>query len=199
MNVRVTAPVDPVQNPGRERRAKIAMQSRHLSYHNTAAKSASHDKLRALPESFDEKGNLPEIIGEVGVAHNNPLSADVTGRVDISAAQAALRSAQDFTSMRENGLRRLISRAIDDQNLTSHSCSFQALLTPIHKLAHRNLFVQGWDDNADLNRPWLRISREPVFDARNRVSHDAIPRASLSSPRSLLRLMSDGPASQGLC
>src|SRR4051812_15098376 len=157
MNVGITAPVDPVQDPRRERRAKIPMQSRHSSFFDAAAEPATHHKFSALPESFNEGDKLSEIVGQVGITHNNPLPPDVADRVYVGAAQAALGSAQDFPAMGENDLGGLINGAIHDQNLPAHSRSFQALLTPVHKFAHGDLFVQRRNDNAYLDRARLCV------------------------------------------
>jgi hypothetical protein len=106
MDVRVTAPVNPVQNPGRERRPEITMQRRHCPFLDAAAKPAAHDEFRAFAESLHKRSQLPKIISKVRIAHDNPFAPDVTGRIDIGAAEAAFGSAQNFASMRQDDLGR---------------------------------------------------------------------------------------------
>src|ERR1700738_1229582 len=54
MDVGIMAAVDPIQNPGSERRPEIAMQTGHRSALDTAAEAAAHDELSTFAERFHE-------------------------------------------------------------------------------------------------------------------------------------------------
>jgi hypothetical protein len=77
MDVGKVAAINPIQNPVRKRRAEVAVQFRHRVFFDAASKATSHNELRAFPEFLDERSDFAEVVSQVGVAHQNPLAADV--------------------------------------------------------------------------------------------------------------------------
>src|SRR5687767_9640542 len=98
MDVGILAAVDAIEDPGRERRAEIPVQGRHGSLLDGAAKAAPHNKLGARTELRDKWGQLPEVIGQIRVSHDNPASPDVRERVDVGPAQPPLWYPQYFAA-----------------------------------------------------------------------------------------------------
>src|ERR1043165_7857553 len=110
------------------------MQPGHRGLLDTASKSAAHDELRAVAKGCNERRELAKVISQIGVAHNDPLAPDVSGRVNISPAKSSFRRPQHFAAMGERYLRSSVGGTIDDQDLAGYSCSRQPFLTPINEL-----------------------------------------------------------------
>src|SRR4051794_15822387 len=124
------------------------MQPGHGALLDAATKPAAHYELRAFAKRLHERRELAEVISQIGVAHDNPPAADVVARIDIGAAESSSRRPQHFAAVGENYLGSSVGRAIDDENLAGYFSAGQPFLTPIHKLADGDLFVQGRDDDA---------------------------------------------------
>src|SRR5260370_9307954 len=98
MDVRELAGIKRVQNPSGNRRTEIAMQCRHRAVFDVALKARSHDELAALPEFFQKRRNLTEIVGQVGISEQNVFSPDERDGVDVGAAEPTFPRLEDSRS-----------------------------------------------------------------------------------------------------
>ena len=62
---------EPVEDPRRDRRPEVAVQRRHRAGLDGAPQARAHDELVALAELLDERLELAEVVGAVGVAHDH--------------------------------------------------------------------------------------------------------------------------------
>ena len=133
--------INAIQYPGRERCSEITVEAWHGPFFDATADTASHHKFGAILKRLDEGRQLPEIIGQVSVAHDNPLSADISDRIDVGSTQPPLRRAQNFSSMFQDDVRSIVARAVDDQDLPGRAGPGQAFLTPVNEFTYSNLFI----------------------------------------------------------
>ena len=93
MNIAVAATVDAVKDPGCEWRPEIAMQVRHGPVLDVSPKAGAHHEFAAVVETVDEWLELPEIIGEVAISHDDELAADMRLGINIRLAKPPFRGA----------------------------------------------------------------------------------------------------------
>src|SRR5215472_11069766 len=74
MNIAVGAAIDAVKRPGCNGRPEIAMQGRHGPVLDVSPKAGAHDEFAAVVEAVDERLEIPEIIGEVAISHDDELT-----------------------------------------------------------------------------------------------------------------------------
>src|SRR5439155_5887212 len=132
---------------GGKRCTEVTVQSWHRSLLDAASKAAAHDKLRSLSKLLHERSQFSKIVGQVRITHHNPFSADIRDGIDISAAKPSLGRPEDVAAMLENNSGRVVGRAVDNKNLPTHAGALQALLAPFDEFTHRDLLIQGRDDD----------------------------------------------------
>src|SRR5581483_10804870 len=97
------------------------MQRRHRVGLDIALEPRTHDVLVALPEFLDETRYISEVIGAVGVSHQDIFAAYERDSIDVSPAQASLWCPEHSGAVRQGQIRRLICGAVDDQDLSHHA------------------------------------------------------------------------------
>jgi len=95
--------------------------------------------------------------------------------------------------MRQDYLRRLICRAIYNEDLARNARPLQTCLTPIHEFTHCNLFIQGRNHDADIDGPGAHAGWNKMFYL---FRHESVLRALLSWRRSRLPLKSAAPSNR---
>src|SRR6185369_12648878 len=131
MDVRELAPEDTVEDPRRDRSAKIAVQRRHRPGLDRPAPARAHHELEAFVEALDERRQPPEVVRAIGVSHEDVASPYVGQGVDVGPAETAFRSLQDSGAVLEGDLCGAILRAVDDEDLSGDPCLSKALLAPV--------------------------------------------------------------------
>src|SRR3982074_3833627 len=88
-------PIQPIQDPRGDGGSKVSMKGGHGPWLDTAPPSRSHGELVALPHRLDEGSDVSEVVGAIGVAHDDVASPDERNRVDICASETALGCPQN--------------------------------------------------------------------------------------------------------
>src|SRR3954452_2929482 len=94
--VRITHPglEEEVQDPAEDRVADVAVQPRHRARLDVVH-PVTHHQLRAVVEMLDEARDLAEVVGQVGVAHDDVLAASGAEARQVGGAVAAARLVHD--------------------------------------------------------------------------------------------------------
>jgi hypothetical protein len=95
VDVAEMAAVETVEDPRGGGRAEIAMQSRHRSRLDRALPARAHRVLGAAAHGVDEWGELAEVVGAVGVAHDHVLAAHIRQCVDVGPAESSPGGLED--------------------------------------------------------------------------------------------------------
>src|SRR5262249_33057774 len=91
MDIGVLRAVDAIQEPGCDRRTEKPVQFWHGARLDVSRKPAAHDEVVSLVELVNEGLDVAEVVGEIAVAHDDVVAADVRQSVDVGSAQASLR------------------------------------------------------------------------------------------------------------
>src|ERR1700682_2201651 len=99
MDVREVAAVHQVEDPGCHGGTEVPMQGGHRSVLDASLPSRTHYELVSLAKLLQERGQLPEVVGAIGVAHQDVFAANEGECVDVRAAETAAGSLQYAGSM----------------------------------------------------------------------------------------------------
>src|SRR5437660_4383115 len=135
-------------------------------------------------EVLDKRTNLPKVVGAIAIPHDDILAVHIIEPIDVGSPQTSSRRAQDLPAMFEDNLGRLVSRAVDYQDLTCDAGAFQTFLTPFDKLADAYLLVKSGDHNAHLHWPGHYPRRDKMHyrhwigpaSCKRHVIHVVLPR-----------------------
>ncbi len=105
----------------------------------------SNPSAKLCHEGFQQ----PEVVGAVGIAHQNVLAANVRNGVDVGAPQAALRRLQYTGSAPKSALGRAVGPTVHNEDLAANIRGREALPAPAHELGDVQLFVQCRDHNGN--------------------------------------------------
>ena len=67
--------------------------------------------------------------------------------------------------MFKHNLRRVVSRAVDDEDLRGHAGALDAFLAPFHEFPHGDFLVHRRDDDAQFHIVRRRVLRQNVLDS----------------------------------
>ena len=148
------------------------MQRRHGAGRDRALEARAHDELGAGAERLDERPDLAEIVGAVGVAHDDEAAADERDRVDVGAAEAAPRHLEHAGAARLGDLGGAVGRAVDDQDLDPRAARRDALPAPVDEAADGDLLVERRDQDGDLGIGHV-VRRGEEADVVGAVGHGA--------------------------
>ena len=149
------------------------MQGRHRARLDVAAEARPHDELGAAAELLHEGRDVAKVVRAVAVAHEHVLAADERQRVEIGAAESALRRPEHARAARERELRRAVGAAVDDEDLADDAGLREALVAPGEEVADRELFVESRNDDRQL---WIGnvLPGQPQRDLGIRMTHRVI-------------------------
>src|SRR5450759_1876538 len=160
MDVGEVTAVHDVEDPCRNRGAEVAVQRRHRPRLDASLPSRPHHELIAFTKLLQERGQLPEVVGAVGVAHEDVLAANERERVDVGSAKPTARSPQHARSVLEGDLSGPIAPAVDDHDLAGDSRAGQTLPAPLDEVTNHGLFIESRDDDGDLGLGHIVIRQQ---------------------------------------
>src|SRR5271165_4636530 len=150
MNVGEVAAIKEVQQPRGDRCAKVLVKWGHGSGLDVASEARSHHIFVASMKALHKRLEVAEVVGTVGVAHQDVLAANERKGIDIGASQSPLRRFQHSSALRQRHFRRRIGGAVDDKDLTPHLGAAKTFLTPVHELCDGEFLVESWNDDGKL-------------------------------------------------
>lgn len=134
-----------------QRIAQVAMEKRHGTPGDAAAKAVAHDQLPPLAKPLDELVEIGEIVGVVGVGHDHE---DPARRGDTGGESAAVSPLGDRDNPRPGSrcqFRGAVRAAvIGDHHLAINACPIEELARLANASRHRGRLVQARQDDGQL-------------------------------------------------
>ena len=140
-----------VEHARQDRVADEAVEERHRVAVDRPLEARADDEVVSLLELVDERRELLQRVGLVGVAHDDVLAARFCEAREVGAPVAAPRLGDDARAVRGGDLRRAVGRAVvDDDHLTGSSRASDPFERLVDDPPDGLLLVQAGDDDGDL-------------------------------------------------
>ena len=140
-----------VEHPGQDRVPDEAVEKRHGVAVDRSLEAGAHDQVVALLEPVDERAELLQRVGLVGVSHDDVLASRLLEPGQIRAAVAAAMLGDDPRSVLGGGLGRAIDGAVvHDQDLSRATRTADPLERLVDDVPDGLFLVQAGDDDGDL-------------------------------------------------
>ena len=142
-----------VEHPRQDRVADVAVEPRHRLAVDRPLEARAHHEVVAGRELVDERPELPQRVGLVGVPHHDVVAAGDGEPGEVGAAVARALLAHDDRAVLGGDLGRRIGRGVvDDDHLAGATRLADPLERLVDDLPHRLFLVQAGDDDGDLGR-----------------------------------------------
>jgi len=121
---------------------EIAVQAGHGARRNLALEARAHDELGAAPVGVDIRLDDAEIVGAVGVAHDDEAPTHVRYGVDIGAAETALRRLEHTRALGQRNRGSAVAGTVHDEDLDAGARPSHALLAPVDESPNGALLIE---------------------------------------------------------
>ena len=152
--------VEEVERAGEDRVADVLVQPRHGAGLD-AVHAVAHDEVGAVLELLEEARDLAEVVGEVGVGHDDVAAAGggEAGHVGVAVAAAALVDDAGAGLQRERG-RVVLGVVVGDDDLAGDAVLGQRRERPGDAALDVVGLVEARDDDADEELVLRRVGEE---------------------------------------
>ena len=151
-----------IEDARRKRGAEIAVQTRHGTRRDRSLEARTHDELGPGPVGVHIGLDDAEIVGAVGVAHDDKPPAQIGNGVDIGATKTAPRCPEHTGTFRQRDLGSAVAGTVDDDDLDTGPGASYAFVAPVDELPDCALLIERWNKDRHLGIGGIRRGNEQM-------------------------------------
>src|SRR5215472_17399885 len=161
-------PEEDVEYLRQYRIADAAVTPAHRFRLDLAGEPRAKHIVEAIRDGLDQFGDRREVIGVIGVAHDNDLPAGYAEPLQVGVSVAAVRLVDDSSPGRHGLEYRTISRSVvRDNDFAAQAGGSDALPRLAHANPNAAFLVEAWHNNADINHVCIQ---ETTQRGQNRIA-----------------------------
>jgi hypothetical protein len=150
VSVRDTGPVEPIEEGRQCRVADVLVECRHRARFDVAREATPQNEVGVVfGEPVEQFGEFSEIVGRVGVAHDDVLAAGTLERVAVSVAVAPTVRCEDRRAVLSSYVRCGVSGAITDDDFRGDAEFTDGVVDGVETLLDALGLVHRREDDAE--------------------------------------------------